>query len=83
MRQATAHLWQTALARGCGIRGGGIDFQHGLFAAPAWGSSISPSGHCVIDEDNPTVAEMRFRGDENEEYGKYWEWRFGPVDKRM
>lgn len=80
-RDATADLWQYALDHGTGIRGGGIDFQHGLFRAPAWGSSLTDDGYCVVDDTMPTIAEGRFRGDENEEYGKYWEWRFGPADK--
>ncbi len=80
-RDATADLWQYALDHGTGIRGGGIDFQHGLFRAPAWGSSVTDDGYCVVDDTAPTIAEGRFRGDENEEYGKYWEWRFGPAEK--
>jgi len=34
-----------------------------------------------VDDTHPTIAEGRFRGDENEEYGKYWEWRFGPREQ--
>ncbi|MBN2451272.1 MAG: hypothetical protein JXR77_12845, partial [Lentisphaeria bacterium] len=78
-RSATADLWRYALEKGTGIRGGGIDFQHVLFQEPAWGSTVDPEGYCVVDDRHPTIAEGRFRGDENEEYGRYWEWRFGPV----
>ncbi len=62
------------------LRGGGIDFMNSLMDAPAWGSHIDKQGYLIIDDDQPTIREGRFRGDENEEYGKYWEWRFGPVE---
>jgi hypothetical protein len=80
-RQATADLWQYALNHGTGIRGGGIDFQHHLFESPAWASRVNEDGYCVVDDETATIRERRFRGDENEEYGKYWEWRFGPADQ--
>ena len=78
-RKATEGLWRYALDHGTGIRGGGIDFQHGLFSAPAWASRIDKDGYALVDDTDPTIAQGRFRGDENEEYGNYWEWRFGPV----
>jgi len=37
----------------------------------------------VVDESLPIHKENRYCGDENEEYGKYWEWRFGPVEKHF
>ena len=80
-REATKDLWRYAIDHGTGIRGGGIDFQHGMFSAPAWASRLDPDGYCIVDDADPTIAEGRYRGDENEEYGKYWEWRFGPHEK--
>lgn len=80
-REATKDLWKYALEHGTGIRGGGIDFQHTMFSAPAWASRLDADGYCIVDDTYPTIAERRFRGDENEEYGKYWEWRFGPHEK--
>jgi len=80
-RQATQDLWSYALEHGAGIRGGGIDFQHVLFDSPAWATQLDADGHCLVDDDAPTIAQRRFRGDENEEYGKYWEWRFGPAEQ--
>lgn len=77
----TAGLLEYAIGHGTGWRGGGVDFQHGLFRSEALGASITPDGYCVIDESLPIHAETRYVGDENEEYGKYWEWRFGPVEK--
>lgn len=80
-KDATADLWSYALSQGAGIRGGGIDFMHHIFDAPAWASRIDAGGYCVVDDSHPTIAEGRFRGDENEEYGAYWEWRFGPHEQ--
>lgn len=79
-RQATAGLVDYAIGKGVGVRGGGIDFVHALYNDPAWGSSLTPEGYCVVDDTHPTIVGRRFRADENEEYGKYWEWRFGPVE---
>ncbi len=80
-RQATQDLWRYALDHGTGIRGGGIDFQHHLFESPAWASRIDTDGYCLVDDETPTIRQRRYRGDENEEYGKYWEWRFGPAEQ--
>ena len=79
-RTATAGLHEYAFKKGAGIRGGGIDFMHGLLDAPAWGASVDKQGYMIVDDEHPTIKEGRFRGDENEEYGKYWEWRFGPAE---
>lgn len=78
-RTATADLHEYAFEKGAGIRGGGIDFMHVLVQEEAWGSSHDPRGYMLVDDKHPTIQGGRFRGDENEEYGKYWEWRFGPV----
>ena len=78
-REATADLAEYAFRKGAGIRGGGIDFMHVLLDAPAWGASVSDQGYLIVDDEHPTIKGRRFRADENEEYGKYWEWRFGPV----
>ena len=79
-RKATAGLVDYAFAKGAGIRGGGIDFMHGLFSSSGWASRVDDGGYCIVNDDHPVIRERRFRGDENEEYGKYWEWRFGPVE---
>lgn len=78
-RAATAGLHEHAFNRGAGIRGGAIDFMFSLIDEVAWGSSLDPRGYMRVDDEHPTIKAGRFRGDENEEYGKYWEWRFGPV----
>jgi hypothetical protein len=41
---------------------------------------VTPEGYCVVDENLPIHKENRYCGDENEEYGKPWEYRFGPVE---
>lgn len=76
-REATAGLQSYVLARGAGYRGGSIDFQHSLFTAKGAGAAVE-DGYAVVDEAYPIFQGERIRGDENEEYGKYWEWRFGP-----
>ncbi|MCX7011980.1 MAG: hypothetical protein NTW86_05340 [Candidatus Sumerlaeota bacterium] len=79
-KKATADLCDYAISHGTGWRGGGVDFMHNLFESSVLGASIDKDGYCVIDETLPLLAERRFRGDENEEYGKGWEWRFGPYE---
>ena len=79
--QATDGLLEYAVAHGTGWRGGAVDFQHRLFRSRALGASVTPEGHCVVDESLPIHDGKRFIGDENEEYGKYWEWRFGPSER--
>jgi hypothetical protein len=76
--RTTAGLYKYAVGHGTGWRGGAIDFQHTLLNAPQLGSTISPEGYILIDETVPLRDGKRFLGDENEEYGTYWEWRFGP-----
>src|ERR1019366_8882995 len=79
--QKTSGMLEYALAHGTGWRGGGVDAQHTLFQNTALGSTVTPDGYCVVNEDIPIHKEDRYCGDENEEYGKSWEWRFGPVEK--
>ncbi len=77
----TEGLFEYALGKGAGWRGGGIDFQNVLLEARHLGSWIGPDGYLVSDESVPLPDGKRFVGDENEEYGKYWEWRFGPYEQ--
>ncbi len=79
-KATTADLYQHAIDKGTGIRGGGIDFMNALLDAPAWSVHVDAEGYMVVEDDDPIIKEGRFRADENEEYGKYWQWRFGPVD---
>jgi hypothetical protein len=77
----TSGLFEYALSHGTGWRGGGIDFQNVLLEARHLGSSINADGYVEIDESVPLRDGKRFVGDENEEYGKGWEWRFGPYEQ--
>jgi hypothetical protein len=77
----TAGLAEYAFQRGTGWRGGGIDFQNVLLQAPHLGSTISADGYVLSDESVPLRDGKRYLGDENEEYGRSWEWRFGPYEK--
>jgi hypothetical protein len=74
----TSGLFEYALEKGTGWRGGGIDFQNVLYNAPHLGSTLSPEGYVLIDEKVALRDGKRYVGDENEEYGAGWEWRFGP-----
>ena len=46
---------------------------------PALGQSVDARGYIHVDETCPPIADGRAFGDENEEYGKYWTGRFGPL----
>lgn len=78
-KDSTKDLWKYAEGKGVGIRGGGIDFQHQLFESEAWGVRVDSNGYVIVDDNHPTIIENRYRGDENEEYGSAWEWRFGDM----
>jgi hypothetical protein len=77
----TAGLMEYALEHGAGFRGGAVDFQHSAFRSKPLGTSVTADGYCLIDESLPIHSQGRYNGDENEEYGKYWEWRFGPAEQ--
>ncbi len=80
-KMATSGLWDYALGHGTGIRGGAIDFMGSLVDSPAWASTLTPEGYCIVDDETPTIKEHRYRGDENEEYGKGSQYRFGTGDE--
>jgi len=46
---------------------------------PRLGQHVDDRGYLVVDETCPPIAENRAFGDENEEYGRYWTGRFGPL----
>jgi hypothetical protein len=47
---------------------------------PCLGQSVDDQGYLVVDETCRPIAENRAFGDENEEYGRYWTGRFGPLE---
>lgn len=71
-------LYQEAWRLGMGIRSGGIEYYHLWIDEPALGQSVTADGHLVTDETIPPIATPRYFGDENEEYGDAWTFRFGP-----
>ncbi|MBT3292470.1 MAG: hypothetical protein HN380_34520, partial [Victivallales bacterium] len=47
---------------------------------PMLAQTLDENGYLVVDESNPLIAENRASGDENEEYTRNHEARFGPLD---
>ncbi len=66
-------------ALGFGNRNGGIENFHQCLNEPELGWDVDETGHLVVDEIVPVIADVRYFGDENEEYGPDWTWRFGPT----
>ncbi|MBC8425884.1 hypothetical protein H8E07_17370 [bacterium] len=66
-------------ALGFGNRNGGIESFHQYLKEPELGWDLDETGHLVVDETVPVIADTRYFGDENEEYGADWTWRFGPT----
>jgi hypothetical protein len=69
-----------ALDLGMGQRNGFV--EHYLLHAPnpMLAQTLDENGYLVVDESNPLIAENRASGDENEEYTRNHEARFGPLD---
>jgi len=64
-------------ALGFGNRNGGIETFHQYLKEPELGWDVDETGHLVVDETVPVIADARYFGDENVEYGADWIWRFG------
>lgn len=79
-QSATSNLAAYVLGRGIGYRGGIIDFQHTVFESPIAGSFVDENGYSVVDDHHPIFRGKRVRCEENEEYGRDWVWRFGPLE---
>jgi len=75
--QVAWDLVQHAWDRGMGNRSSAIEFYHLWLNEPALGQSIDDQGYLHTDETIPPIAEGRYFGDENEEYGDAWTFRFG------
>jgi hypothetical protein len=70
-------LVQDAWAMGAGNRSSSIEYFHSWLNEPALGQSVDRNGYLVVDESLAPINSVRFFGDENEEYGESWVWRFG------
>lgn len=68
-----------AWSKGLGIRAGIVEkFNIRLYDPYGFGVTVDDEGYILIDETIPPIAEGRYFGDENEEYGDSWTWRYGP-----
>ncbi|MBU2229087.1 hypothetical protein KJ810_01615, partial [Patescibacteria group bacterium] len=73
---ASTNLLYYAWSKGFGNRNGGIEFYFWHIEQTSWGSTVDDDGYIIIDEDSPNF-DGRYWGEENEEYGEAWEWRYG------
>jgi hypothetical protein len=81
-------LVQDAWSLGAGNRSSAIEYYHNWLNEPALGQAVDENGYLTVDETIAPLSSVRFFGDENEEYGDSWVWRFGgrenePVRYRM
>ncbi len=70
-------LVQDAWDMGAGNRSSAVEYFDLWTNEPALGQDVDDNGYLLVDETIPPINSMRFFGDENEEYGPQWEWRFG------
>lgn len=73
-------LVEDAWALGAGNRSSAVEKFNLFLNEPALGQSVDENGYLVVDETLPPINSVRFFGDENEEYGAGWVWRFGSMD---
>jgi hypothetical protein len=76
-RDAAWNLVQYAWDIGAGNRSSIVEKYHISLDEPALGQWIDDDGYLHTDETIPPIAEGRYFGDENEEYGEGWVWRYG------
>ncbi len=69
-----------ALRLGMGQRNGFVEHYLLHVPNPALGQTLDADGYLVVDETCPLIAENRASGDENEEYTRNHEVRFGPIE---
>ncbi len=69
-----------ALELGMGQRNGFVEHYMLHAPNPGLGQLLDSDGYLVADESNPLIAENRASGDENEEYTRHHEARFGPIE---
>jgi hypothetical protein len=70
------HAYDLGMGQRCGFVENYLYHLHN----PWLGQSVTPDGYLAVDETCPPMAEGRAFGDENEEYGRYWTGRFGPLE---
>lgn len=69
-----------ALRLGMGQRNGFVEHYMMHAPNPGLGQLVDDDGYLVVDEENPLIKENRASGDENEEYSRVHELRFGPAE---
>ena len=62
---------------GAGNRSSAIEYFNEWLNEPALGQSVDDQGYLHTDESLPPFNSVRYFGDENEEYGDAWTWRYG------
>ncbi|NQT86446.1 hypothetical protein HQ560_06750 [bacterium] len=70
------HAYRLGMGQRCGFVENYLYHLHN----PSLGQRVDDAGYLVVDETCPPIAEGRAFGDENEEYGRYWTGRFGPLE---
>ncbi|NOZ22960.1 MAG: hypothetical protein GXP25_17925 [Planctomycetes bacterium] len=73
-------LIEYAYKLGMGQRCGFIEMYTYHFDNPWLGQRLGDDGYLTVDETCPPIAEGRAFGDENEEYSKVMQVRFGPME---
>jgi len=75
-RNVIARAYKLGMGQRCGFVENYLYHLHN----PALGQRVDEQGYILVDETCPPIAEGRAFGDENEEYGKNWVGRFGPLE---
>ena len=70
-------LVHDAWAMGAGNRSSAIEYYNEWLNEPALGQNLDDQGYLHTDESLDPFNSVRYFGDENEEYGDSWTWRFG------
>ena len=79
-RDVGARVIQHAYDLGMGQRCGFVENYLYHLHNPWLGQRADAEGYLLVDETCPPIAEGRAFGDENEEYGRHWTGRFGPIE---
>ncbi len=75
-----ARVIKHAYDLGMGQRCGFVENYLYQLNNPWLGQRVDDQGYLVVDETCLPIAENRAFGDENEEYGRSWTGRFGPLE---
>jgi hypothetical protein len=72
-------LVEDAWAMGAGTRSSAIEKYNEWLIEGSMGQDVDEEGYLTVDESLPQFGSARYFGDENEEYGEEWVWRFGSM----